>query len=148
MDGVVQRQWCLGKFPGRSQDDYNRDGLCNHSILQMWKPRIWRYGVGVLGAGPWKHRVVLKMKALIYTHSAKHFNGRYSDGRFNFCASQNDVSRVQGPIIGEKRRTQKWVDLEKWLQIGLNCAIVPPWKSRSHVHCTVAYLLPYLCTSI
>jgi hypothetical protein len=27
MDGVFQRQWCLGKFGGGSQDDYNRDKI-------------------------------------------------------------------------------------------------------------------------
>ena len=27
MDGVFRRQWCLGKFGGRSQDIYNRDGI-------------------------------------------------------------------------------------------------------------------------
>ena len=54
MDGVVQRQWCLGKFPGRSQDDYNRDGLCNHSILQMWKPRILAIWCWCFGCRPLK----------------------------------------------------------------------------------------------
>ena len=40
MDGDFQRQWCLGKFGGRSQDIYNRDGIWKYSILLMWKPWI------------------------------------------------------------------------------------------------------------
>ena len=65
---------------------------------------IWRFGFVVLGTGPWKHRVVLKIKALTCTHPVENFNDRYSDGYFSSYVSQNEVYRVQWPILVEKRR--------------------------------------------
>ena len=70
-------------------------------------PWIWRFGVVVLGTGPWKHRVVLKIEALTYTHPAENFKDRYSDGYLSFYVSQNEVYRVQRPIIGGKSSAGK-----------------------------------------